>query len=159
MAKSKAGTVNLFAGMQKAIERDELTPRKRTIDKENEDLSAGNIVSENEGGMEELKEEEPDRQPHAREEKKEELKPVVKEVKKPPKKEKIKMGRPLVKEGEYVRLAIDIPAEMAEQVNTAKVAYKNSLRLYVTKLIRKDLSENMNKYEEIAEMAYDMMNK
>lgn len=157
MAKSKAGTANLFAGMQKVMDKEEIKQKKLDAEKANkkENIIESSIPEEPikkeiiDGNIDEISE---DIQKPISELNKKQV------TKTQPKKTKKKMGRPVIREGEYVRFAIDLPEELANQVNTAKLAYNNSLRTYVTKLIQKDLEANMDMYEKFKAMTNDVMN-
>lgn len=63
---------------------------------------------------------------------------------------KKKPGRPKVKpDGEYKTINISVPLELYNQMTIAKLKYNDNLTEYVNAVIQKDLSENMELYEQI----------
>ena len=66
---------------------------------------------------------------------------------------KRKPGRPKVKpDGEYKTINISVPLELYNQMTIAKLKYNDNLTEYVNAVIQRDLSENMELYEQIREL-------
>lgn len=70
---------------------------------------------------------------------------------------KKRAGRPKTKTEDCKTINIAVPVSLLEQMNVAKVMYKDNLTLYINKLIEKDLEANYQKYEDFAKMQQDMM--
>ncbi len=64
-------------------------------------------------------------------------------------KEKKKIGRPKIKEGEYKTINISVPVSILEQMEVAKLKYGNNLTAYVNAVIKADLTANYDKYVEL----------
>lgn len=66
---------------------------------------------------------------------------------------KRKPGRPRVKpEGEYKKINIAVPIEVYNQMVIAKFKFSDNMTEYVNAVIQKDLSENMELYEQIQKL-------
>lgn len=70
---------------------------------------------------------------------------------------KKRAGRPKTKTEDCKTINIAVPVSLLEQMNIAKVMYKDNLTLYINKLIEKDLEANLEKYQQFAEMQQNMM--
>ena len=155
MAKSKSGTPNLFEHMQKPINKNELKPKKAEEEiVKGPDIQQEPVVS-HEKEPEIAKPVEPVVNKPEIEEEKPDISPSQKKVsakKDNSNKSTSKMGRPCVRGKGYSRYAVDLPAEVAEKVEVALLAYNGSIRTYITKLVQKDFEENQNVYNMIKDM-------
>lgn len=60
--------------------------------------------------------------------------------------EKRKQGRPKTKTEAEHRLGVGIPMSLWEKVEVAKKCYNDNVRLYIVKLIERDLAANYEEY-------------
>lgn len=88
--------------------------------------------------------------PHSTTAKSEETSPAAVQTEEP--KAKKKTGRPKVKEGEYKTINISVPIPILEQMEVAKLKYRNNLTAYVNAVIKADLDANYEKYLKVQEM-------
>lgn len=70
---------------------------------------------------------------------------TVTEKKASPAKEK-KAGRPST--GKTTKITLAIPEDMMEGIDSASLLHKGNRTAYINSLIRKDLAENLEKYQE-----------